>query len=43
MHIIEVIGIDEPRTMSIISKAHGVTMGTLTVGINGLWCYLFLS
>ena len=34
MHIIE--GIDEPRTMSIISKALGVTMGTLTVGINGL-------
>lgn len=36
MHIIEAIGIDEPRTMSIISKALGVTMGTLTVGINGL-------
>lgn len=37
MHInIEAIGIDEPRTMSIISKALGVTMGTITVGINGL-------
>lgn len=36
MHIIEAIGIGEPRTMSIISKALSVTMGTLTVGINGL-------
>jgi len=36
MHIIEAIGISEPRTMSIISKSLGVTMGTLTVGINGL-------
>ena len=36
MHIIEAVGIGEPRTMSIISKALGVTMGTLTVGINGL-------
>ena len=31
MHIIEAVGIEEPRTMSL-----GVTMGTLTVGINGL-------
>ena len=36
MHIIEAIGIKEPRTMGTISKALGVTMGTLTVGINGL-------
>ena len=36
MHIIEAIGIEEPRTMSTISKSLGVTMGTLTVGINGL-------
>lgn len=36
MHIIEAIGVKEPRTMSTISKALGVTMGTLTVGINGL-------
>ena len=34
--IIEAIGIEEPRTMSTISKSLGVTMGTLTVGINGL-------
>ena len=32
----EAIGIEEPRTMSTISKSLGVTMGTLTVGINGL-------
>ena len=36
MHIIEAIGIAEPRTMSMISKSLGVTMGTLTTGINGL-------
>lgn len=36
MHIIEAIGVKEPRTMSTISKSLGVTMGTLTVGINGL-------
>lgn len=36
MHIIEAIGIGEPRTMSAISKSLGVTMGTLTTGINGL-------
>ena len=29
MHIIEAIGIAEPRTMSMISKSLGVTMGTL--------------
>ena len=33
MHIIEAIGIEEPRTMSTISKSLGVTMGTLTVGM----------
>ena len=36
MHIIEAVGIEDPRTMSTISKSLGVTMGTLTVGINGL-------
>ena len=36
MHIIEAIGIEEPRTMTTIPKSLGVTMGTLTVGINGL-------
>jgi DNA-binding MarR family transcriptional regulator len=36
MHIIEAVGIKEPRTMSQISKSLGVTMGTLTIGMNGL-------
>jgi len=36
MHIIEAVGIGSPKTMSTISKALGVTMGTLTIGINGL-------
>lgn len=36
MHIIEAIGIEKPRKMSEISKTLGVTMGTLTTGINGL-------
>lgn len=36
MHIIEAVGIGEPRTMSTVAKALGVTMGTLTIGINGL-------
>ena len=36
MHIIEAVGIDEPRTMTAISKLLGVTMGTLTIGMNGL-------
>ena len=35
MHIIEAIGIRQPKTMTAISKSLGVTMGTLTVGING--------
>lgn len=36
MHIIEAVGVKEPKTMTTISKSLGVTMGTLTVGINGL-------
>lgn len=36
MHIIEAVGIDEPKTMSVIAKQLGVTMGTLTTGMNGL-------
>ncbi len=36
MHIIEAIGIAEPRTMSEIAKLLSVTMGTLTIGVNGL-------
>ena len=36
MHIIEAIGVMEPRTMSNIAKRLDVTMGTLTIGVNGL-------
>ncbi len=36
MHIIEAVGIAEPRTMSTIARSLGITMGTLTTGINGL-------
>ncbi len=36
MHIIEAVGIQEPKKMSEIAKLLGITMGTLTTGINGL-------
>lgn len=36
MHIIEAIGIKELKTMTIIAKSLNVTMGTLTIGVNGL-------
>lgn len=36
MHIIEAIGIGEPRNMSTVAKALKVTVGTLTIGINNL-------
>lgn len=36
MHIIDAVGIKDPQTMGEISKALGVTMGTLTIGLNGL-------
>lgn len=36
MHIIEAVGIEQPRTMSEIAKRLSVTMGTLTIGVNGL-------
>jgi len=36
MHIIEAIGIDEPRNMSEIAKRLSITMGTLTTNMNGL-------
>lgn len=36
MHIIEAVGIESPRTMSTISKSLGITMGTLTTGMNAL-------
>ena len=36
MHIIEAIGIEEPRRMSDIAKSLDVTVGTLTTNMNGL-------
>lgn len=36
MHIIEAIGINEPRNMSSIARTLSVTVGTLTIAINNL-------
>lgn len=36
MHIIEAVGISEPRKMSDIAKRLSVTVGTLTTNMNGL-------
>jgi DNA-binding MarR family transcriptional regulator len=36
MHIIEAIGIEEPRKMSDIAKRLNVTVGTLTINMNSL-------
>ena len=36
MHIIEAIGVEEPRNMSQIAHKLGVTVGTLTTNMNGL-------
>lgn len=36
MHIIEAIGIKEPRNMSSVARTLSVTVGTLTIAINNL-------
>lgn len=36
MHIMEAIGIEEPRRMSDIAKRRSVTVGTLTTNMNSL-------
>lgn len=36
MHIIEAIGLDEPRSMSAVARDLSVTVGTLTIAINSL-------
>jgi DNA-binding MarR family transcriptional regulator len=36
MHIIEAIGVDEPRNMSVIAHRMNVTVSTLTTNVNGL-------
>jgi len=36
MHVIEAIGMEEPKNMSSVAKALSVTVGTLTIAINSL-------
>lgn len=36
MHIIEAIGVNEPKNMSSVAKTLSVTVGTLTIAINNL-------
>lgn len=36
MHIIDAIGVKEPRNMSTVAKTTGVTVGTLTTAVNNL-------
>ena len=36
MHIIDAIGVQEPRNMSTVAKKMAVTVGTLTTAINNL-------
>ena len=36
MHIIEAIGLEEPKTMSAVAKLMSVTTGTLTKSMDGL-------
>jgi len=36
MHVIQAIGIGEPKNMSTIAKALSVTVGTLTIAMNSL-------
>ena len=36
MHVIEAIGMDEPKNMTAIAKELSVTVGTLTIAMNSL-------
>lgn len=36
MHIIEAVGVEEPRNMSVIAHRLSVTVSTLTINMNGL-------
>lgn len=36
MHVIEAIGIDEPKNMTAIARELSVTVGTLTIAMNSL-------
>lgn len=35
-HVIEAIGVNEPKTMTTVAKLMGVTTGTLTKAMDGL-------
>ena len=43
MHVIEAIGIGEPKNMSSIARELSVTVGTLTIAMNSLVVYISLS
>lgn len=36
MHIIEAVGIEEPQNMSSVARKLSITVGTLTIAMNGL-------
>ena len=36
MHVMEAIGVHEPRNMSAVAKSLSVTVGTLTIAVNHL-------
>lgn len=36
IHVIEAIGIEEPKNMTSVAKALKITTGTLTISVNGL-------
>lgn len=36
MHIIETVGLGEPKNMSTVAKALSITVGTLTIAMNNL-------
>lgn len=36
MHVIQAIGLDEPKNMSTIARELSVTVGTLTIAMNSL-------
>lgn len=36
MHIIEAVGIEEPQNMSAVARKLSITVGTLTIAMNGL-------
>lgn len=36
MHVMEAVGLQEPKNMSTVAKALSVTVGTLTIAVNSL-------